>query len=139
LKFEGKPKFAGIGLAKRTMEVRVLRDGEKLRRFSGTSTGEAGREKLAAMPGPEDTAGMEACGFAFSPARYQKRQTGCAAHVLNPGKRAMIWKPARKRIPATRREYYADISREGLVKRQRRYKAAYEGQGLDGQSQGKLI
>ncbi|MDR1231484.1 MAG: hypothetical protein LBK61_08800 [Spirochaetaceae bacterium] len=32
-----------------------------------------------------------------------------------------------------RREYYADISREGLVKRLRRYKAAYEGQGLDGQ------
>jgi hypothetical protein len=38
------------------------------------------------------------------------------------------------RILATRREFYADISRESLMKRLRRYKLAYDGQGLDGQS-----
>jgi hypothetical protein len=55
LKFEGGPKIAGLDLAKRTMEVCVLRSGEKPQRFSGAGTGEAGREKLAAMPGPWDT------------------------------------------------------------------------------------
>jgi hypothetical protein len=39
---------------------------------------------------------MEACAYAFSLARYLKRQTGCAAHALNPGKLAMTGKPARK-------------------------------------------
>jgi hypothetical protein len=52
LKFEGAPKFAGLDLAKRTVEARVLRDGQKPQRFSGTGTGEAVREKLAGMPGP---------------------------------------------------------------------------------------
>jgi hypothetical protein len=54
-KFESGPKFAGLDPAKRTMEVRALRDGQKPQRFSGTGTGEAGREKLAGMPGPGDT------------------------------------------------------------------------------------
>jgi hypothetical protein len=39
---------------------------------------------------------MEACAYAFALARYLKRQTGCAVYVLNPGKRAMIGKPAWK-------------------------------------------
>jgi hypothetical protein len=52
--FEGGPRDAGLGLAKRTMEARVLRGGQKPQRFSGTGTGEAGREKLAAMTGPGD-------------------------------------------------------------------------------------
>jgi hypothetical protein len=33
-------------------------------------------------------------------------------------------------ILAARREFYADMSRDGLVKRLRRYKIAYEGWGL---------
>jgi hypothetical protein len=37
-------------------------------------------------------------------------------------------------ILVTRREFYADMSRESLMKRLRRYKITYEGQGLDGQS-----
>jgi hypothetical protein len=55
LKFEGGPRYAGLDLAKRTMEVRVLRSGRKPQRFSGIGTGETGREKLAGMPGPGDT------------------------------------------------------------------------------------
>jgi hypothetical protein len=57
LKFEGMPKFEvmpgfeGLDLAERTMEAHVLCDGEKPQRFSGTGAGEAGREKLAGMPG----------------------------------------------------------------------------------------
>jgi hypothetical protein len=47
-------KFEGLDLAKRTVEARVLCDGEKPQRFWGTGTGEAGREKLAGMPGPGD-------------------------------------------------------------------------------------
>jgi transposase len=96
LKFEGMPKFEGLDLAKRTMEVYVLRGGQKPQRFSGIGTGEAGREKLAGMPGSGDTVGMEAGAYAFVLARYLKRQTGCTVYVLNPGKRAMIGKPTRQ-------------------------------------------
>jgi hypothetical protein len=61
LKFEGMPEFAGeprfvcLDLAKRTMEACVLRSGQKPQRFAGTGAGEAGREKLAGMPGSGDT------------------------------------------------------------------------------------
>jgi hypothetical protein len=51
-KFEAMPGFAGLDLAKRTMEARVLCGGQKPQRFSGTGAGEAGREKLAGIPGP---------------------------------------------------------------------------------------
>jgi transposase len=81
LKFEGMPKFEGLDLAKRTVEAHVLCDGEKPQRFSGIGTGEAGREKLAGMPGPGTPAerakcvqlGIEACAYAFTLARYLKR------------------------------------------------------------------
>jgi hypothetical protein len=53
--FEGGPRFVGLDLTKRTMEVCVLRGGEKPQRFSGIGTGEAGREKLAGMLRPGDT------------------------------------------------------------------------------------
>jgi hypothetical protein len=57
--FTGVPKFMGLDLAKRTMEVCVLRDGQKPQRFSGIGTGEAGQEKLVGMPRPGDVAGNE--------------------------------------------------------------------------------
>ncbi|MDR1229826.1 MAG: hypothetical protein LBK61_00330, partial [Spirochaetaceae bacterium] len=47
--FAGEPRYVGLDLAKRTMEVCALRDGQKPQRFSGIGTGEAGREKLAGM------------------------------------------------------------------------------------------
>jgi hypothetical protein len=43
-KFESEPRYVGLDLAKRTMEVCVLRDRQKPRRFAGTGTGEAGRD-----------------------------------------------------------------------------------------------
>jgi hypothetical protein len=55
LKFAGGPRYAGLGLAKRAMEARVLRGGRKPQRYSWTGTGETGREKLAGMHRPGDT------------------------------------------------------------------------------------
>jgi transposase len=95
-KIGDEPKFVGLDLAKRTMEVCILCDGEKTQRYSGVSTGEAGREKLAGMLRAGDTVGMEACTYAFVLARYLRQKVGCKVYVLNPGKLAMIWKSTRK-------------------------------------------
>jgi transposase len=78
------------------MEGGVFRGGQKPQRFSGTGTGETGREKLDGMPRPGDTVGMESCAYAFSLARYLRRQTGCTLYVHNPGKLAMTGKSTRK-------------------------------------------
>jgi hypothetical protein len=48
MKMEEK-RYVGVDLAKRTMEVCILCDGQKPRRYSGVSTGEAGRRRLTGM------------------------------------------------------------------------------------------
>jgi transposase len=89
-------RYVGLDLAKRTMEVCILCEGQEAQRYSSVSTSERGRKRLAGMLRKEDTVGMEACAYAFLLARYLRQEVGCTVYILNPGKLAMIWKSTRK-------------------------------------------
>jgi hypothetical protein len=78
LKFEGKPKFAGIGLAKRTTEVRVLRGGFREADCSG-DTGRYGRITKA---------GRRPLGAAVLRALLRPKEGGTAAEEISWAERA---------------------------------------------------
>jgi hypothetical protein len=65
--FTGGPRFVGLDLAKRTMEVCVLRAGQKPQRFSGIGTGEAGREKQTGERRKQNGKSPRISRFAVSP------------------------------------------------------------------------
>jgi transposase len=89
-------RFVGLDLAKRTVEVCMLCEGEKLPGMSGIRTDEKGRERLASLLCQDDVVGMEACSIAFLLGRYLRDTVGCTVYILNPGKLQMIWKSTRK-------------------------------------------
>jgi transposase len=89
-------RFIGLDLAKRTMEVCMLCEGERLPGMSGIRTDEKGRERLASYLRKDDVVGMEACSIAFLLGRYLRDTAGCTVYILNPGKLQMIWKSTRK-------------------------------------------
>jgi transposase len=91
---EGK-RAVGIDLAKRTMEVRFMKDGEKTIAWN-SKTDVIGREKLYAKLRKEDIVGIEACSLAFVIAREIKEKTEAEVWVLNPGKLAIIYKSTKK-------------------------------------------
>jgi transposase len=85
-----------LDLAKRTVEVCILCEGEKSQGMSGIRTDEKGRERLASLLRRDDVVGMEACSIAFLLGRYLRDTVGCTVYILNPGKLQMIWKSTRK-------------------------------------------
>ena len=96
-KMEAGKRYVGLDLAKRTMEVCIVQDGEAgVRRVSGMKTDGKGRERLARLLGESDVVGMEAGGYAFLLARYLKAEVGCTVYILNPGKLRMIWQSTKK-------------------------------------------
>ena len=72
----------GLDLAKRTMEVCIVTDGE------------TGLERVSRMK--TDGKGMEACAYAFVLARYLLAEVGCVVYIMNPGKRRMIGQSTKK-------------------------------------------
>lgn len=92
---QGTGRFVGIDLAKKSMEVCILEDGEPVVRSSCT-TDTAGRAQLGKRLKSDDTVAVEACALAFVLARQLEREVGCKVLVLNPGKLAMIWQSTRK-------------------------------------------
>jgi transposase len=94
---EAGKRYVGLDLAKRTMEVCVVKDGEAgAERVSGMKTDGKGRERLARLLRKSDVVGMEACAYAFLLARRLKREVGCTVYILNPGKLRMIWQSTKK-------------------------------------------
>jgi transposase len=89
-------RFVGLDLARRTMEICILADGQKAVRTSGHKSDEKGRGRLASLLTKTDVVGMEACTYAFVLARFLIKEVGCTVYVLNPGKLVMIWKSTRK-------------------------------------------
>jgi transposase len=92
---EAGKRAVGIDLAKRTMEVRFVKDGEKVRAWN-CKTDTVGREKLYAQLSQGDVVGIEACSLAFVIAREIEAKTEAAVIVLNPGKLAIIYKSTKK-------------------------------------------
>jgi transposase len=94
---EAGKRYVGLDLAKRTMEVCVVKDGETgVERASGMKTDGKGRERLARLLRETDVVGMEACAYAFLLARYLQEEVGCTVYILNPGKLRMIWQSTKK-------------------------------------------
>jgi transposase len=92
---EGMKRAVGIDLGKRTMEVRILRDGEKMIAWNG-KTDKIGRKKLYSMLAEGDRVGIEACALAFTIAKEIIQRTKAEVVVLNPGRLAMIYKSNKK-------------------------------------------
>lgn len=92
---QGKGRFVGIDLAKKSMELCILCDGQAAVR-SSYKTDAGGRARLCANLQASDTVAIEACALAFVLARQLKRDVGCHILVLNPGKLAIIWQSTRK-------------------------------------------
>jgi transposase len=92
---ETRKRAVGIDLAKRTMEVRFLKDGEKARAWN-CKTDVIGREKLYAQLTDDDIVGIEACSLAFVMAREIEAKTKAEVVVLNPGRLAIIYKSTKK-------------------------------------------
>jgi transposase len=92
---EAGKRAVGIDLAKRSMEVRFMKDGEKTIAWN-CKTDAIGREKLYAKLMKGDVVGIEACALAFKIAREIKEKTEAEAIVLNPGKLAIIYKSMKK-------------------------------------------
>jgi transposase len=92
---QGKSRFVGIDLAKKSMELCILCDGQAAVRLS-YKTDAGGRARLCANLRASDTVAIEACALAFVLARQLERDVGCHVLVLNPGKLAIIWQSTRK-------------------------------------------
>jgi transposase len=89
-------RYVGLDLAKRTMDVCILRGTEKAVRYSGVKTDAVGREGLARLLDERDTVAMEACSYAFVLTRYLLKAVGCRVIILHPRKLQMIWKSETK-------------------------------------------
>jgi transposase len=92
---EAGKRAVGIDLAKKTMEVRFMKDGEKIKAWNG-KTDVVGREKLYAQLTRSDIVGIEACGLAFVIAREIEQKTEAEVVVLNPGRLAIIYRSTKK-------------------------------------------
>jgi transposase len=90
-----KERFAGIDLAKRTMEVCVVEDGKKIERH-GLKTDCKGLVLLSRLLKESDTVAVEACGFANHLARYLTGEAGCEVSILNPGRLRVIGSSSKK-------------------------------------------
>jgi len=90
-----KRRFVGIDLAKKSMELCILSEGQAADR-SSYKTDAGGRSRLCANLEASDAVAIEACALAFVLARQLKRDVGCRILVLNPGKLAIIWQSTRK-------------------------------------------
>ena len=90
-------RYIGIDLAKKTMEVCILGDEEKvIKRISSVPTTESGRKRLVSLLQETDVVGMEACTYSFLLTRYIEKEVRCKVHNLNAGKLQMIWKSTKK-------------------------------------------
>jgi hypothetical protein len=96
--FTGEPRFAGLDLAKKTMEVCVLHDGRNRKEFFWGEQMQTKFHELSERVGKTKSA------------------VAVAQRLV-----CLLW------ILVTRREFYADMSREGLMKRLCCYKITYEG------------
>jgi transposase len=92
---EAGKRAVGIDLAKRTMEVRFVKDGEKTKSWNCKTDG-IGRAKLYAQLTKDDVVGIEACSLAFVIAREIKEKTEADVWVLNPGRLAIIYRTTKK-------------------------------------------
>jgi transposase len=82
----GKKRFVGRDLAKRTLEVCIVSEGEKPLRHGGIQSDAAGRRRLAEILRPGDLVGMQASGYAFMLRRFLEREAGCTEYILHPKK-----------------------------------------------------
>jgi hypothetical protein len=78
---EAGKRAVGIDLAKRTMEVRFMSDGEKTRAWN-CKTDVTGRARLYGQLTRDDIVGIEACALAFVIAREIKEKTEAEVWVL---------------------------------------------------------
>ncbi|MDR1419174.1 MAG: transposase, partial [Treponema sp.] len=90
-----KERFVGIDLAKRTMAVCIVSDGEPIERHGLKTDGE-GRKRLCRLLKKTDTVALEVCAYATVLVRQLNREVGCTVIMLNPGRLQVIWKSAKK-------------------------------------------
>jgi transposase len=88
-------RFVGIDLAKRTMEVCIVSDGQPIKRH-GFKTDEEGRKMLCRLLKKTDTVALEVCSYATVLVRIVNREVGCKVLMLNPGRLQVIWKSMKK-------------------------------------------
>jgi hypothetical protein len=82
----GRKRFVGLDLAKRSIEVRILGEGEGSERHGGVKTDGKDRERPASLLRKDDVVGREACSVAFLLGRYLRETAGRTVYILNPGK-----------------------------------------------------
>jgi transposase len=89
-------RYVGIDLAKRTMEVCIVSDGEEKIERHGLKTDAKGRDVLCRLLRKSDKVAVEVCGFANSLVRQINREVGSRVYMLNPGKLQVIWRSTKK-------------------------------------------
>jgi transposase len=89
-----EPRWVGIDVGKRTMEVRFIDGDFKVHAWQGKTDGQ-GRAKLASQIKPGDIVGIEAGVLGFAIAK-DLRRAGAEVLLLNPGKLAIIYATTKK-------------------------------------------
>lgn len=74
---EGKIRYAGIDLSKRTYQVAILDEKGKAEQFNGKTDGQ-GLERLSKRLNKDDLVGIEAGNNAFNVARFLLGRVECA-------------------------------------------------------------
>jgi hypothetical protein len=87
-------RYAGIDLAKRTMEVCIL-EGKQIERY-GLMTDGKGQQMLMLLLRKDDVAGYEVSSYGNRLARVLEKEVGCQVVPLNPGELRIIWKSRKK-------------------------------------------
>jgi transposase len=92
---DGKKRFVGIDMGKRTFEVAVIGADGKVTRSNGV-TGAEGRQKLYRKLERGDRVAIEAGNLAFEMAKEMISWVGCEVVVLNASKLAIIYASMKK-------------------------------------------
>jgi transposase len=92
---EGKRRYVGIDLGKRTYEMAVVGKNGKVTMSNGRTTTE-GRQRLYKKLCPQDKVALEAGNLAFIMAKEMAAAVGCEIRVLNPSHLPLIYGTMKK-------------------------------------------
>jgi len=92
---EGKRRYVGIDLGKRTYEMAIVGLTGKVTMSNGKTTAE-GRQRLYQKLSAQDKVAMEAGNLAFIMAKEIQTAVGCEVRILNPSHLALIYGSMKK-------------------------------------------
>jgi len=92
---EGKRRYVGIDLGKRTYEIAIVGPTGKVTMSNGKTTVE-GRQRLYQKLTAQDKVALEAGNLAFIMAKEMEAATGCQIRILNPSHLALIYGSMKK-------------------------------------------